>query len=929
MSVLSYEEMEMAKCMADPVYYLKTYGKIFDADKNELAPFSPYEYQERVIKKFDKYQNNIILKSRQCVPKGVYVDTPSGPKAIEDFKVGDKVYSYNLKKGQIEEDVVYDAWRSGYRPCVKLKLKDTRIVEVGENHPFYIKEKGWVKAKNIQLNDQILDSNLGFGDISPSPHEIKLLAYLITDGTTVKQVKFTNNNSLYIKEFIESSQEVFSTLKIREVVKGNGYDIFPHQDHGVSTKNPIMEWCESKGIAGHTLDKLLPSEVFNWNKESVSLLINRMFAGDGWISVLKRKDNKRLELGIASPSKLFLEQIKMLLKKYSIKCNIYESKGMRLQKNAFFKLRITHSKSVSRFINEIGIYDKIREDHIEIISNSKYDVKDIPVVRKIEYTEEKECFDISVEKNENFMINGLLVHNTGLSVATAGFVAWSALFKHDQKILIIANDFKGAKRFLETVKQYINNTPDFLLPQSRLKDNQNELKFSNGSQIQAVASSPEAGRGESLTMLVLDEAAFIEHAEQINMGAGLAISRTGGKTIIISTPNGTSGYYYKTWQSSIKGQNKFVRSVVHWKDNPYCNRNMEIRTQEDGTTRYWSPWYEDMCEQLHRDEVKIAQELDLSFEGSKATVISEKTRKYYAQKTQNTKPKYYFDHKIHKDGGDPFVSKKNTFWVYHKPVENGEYIITCDVARGDGKDYSTIQIFEAIDMIQVAEYHKKIDAHDFAHVVFAAAKAYNNAYVAIEFNNMGSATCYELHKNLGYKRVYKAKAYRDTWTGPRDSRFKVVENEVVPGFQTTSKTRPLMINALKKYLNEKVVTLYSPRVVVEMETFVYKKDNKAEHEAGSNDDLLLALAIACYIKEYEWERAVEGKNLYKAMLGAISYSQNDYSGRVTETEKQQHKKKKKILEDEMKTKLKPIYLSKDPATEAAEEDSDLSWLLDN
>lgn len=517
---------------------------------------------------------------------------------------------------------------------------------------------------------------------------------------------------------------------------------------------------------------------------------------------------------------------------------------------------------------------------------------------------------------------------TGLSVATAGYVAWAALMIHDQRILIIANDFKGAKRFLETVKQYINNTPDFLMPQARLKDNQNELTFSNGSSIKAVASSPDAGRGDSLTMLILDEAAFIEHAEQINMGAGLAVSRTGGKTIIISTPNGTSGYYYKTWQSSIKGQNKFARSVVHWKDNPFCAQGLEKRVQEDGTTRYWSPWYEEICDQLHRDEVKIAQELDLSFEGSKATVIPERVRKYYAQKTQETKPKFYFDEKKHKAGEDPFVSDPNTFWVYHKPVEGGEYIIACDVARGDGKDYSTIQVFEAINMIQVAEYHKKLDAHEFAHVIYAAAMTYNEAYVAIEFNNMGSATCYELHKNLGYKRVHKDSAYRETWTGPRDSRFKVVENEVVPGFQTTPKTRPLLISALKKYLSERVVTLNSPRVVIEMETFVQKPNGKIEHESGSHDDLLIAFAIVCYIKEYVWEKAVEGRNLYKAMLGAISYSQNPMEGKVSQDEQQLIKKKKKLFDEKTKSSMKPIYLSKDPASETAEDDNDLSWLLD-
>lgn len=134
----------------------------------------------------------------------------------------------------------------------------------------------------------------------------------------------------------------------------------------------------------------------------MSLLINRIFAGDGWISILKKNGNKRLELGLGSPSLIFLEQIKMLLKKYNIKGNIYEVKNMKLQQNKFYKLRITHSKSISCFIDEIGIYKKINSEHITIINNRKHDVKNTSVVRKIEKTNFKKCYDISVTKNENF-----------------------------------------------------------------------------------------------------------------------------------------------------------------------------------------------------------------------------------------------------------------------------------------------------------------------------------------------------------------------------------------------------------------------------------------------------------------------------------------------------------------------------------------------
>lgn len=324
--MLDKKMLEYARCAKDPVYFLNNYGYVFDAKKKKVDKMTCFPYQDTCVRRFHKEQNNIILKSRQCLPGDTYVDTPSGPKAIKDFKIGDEVYSYNLLSNEVEVDTVYDAWCSGDRQCVKFKPQDTRNFEVGENHPFYVKDKGWVKAKDLKRGDEIIDANFGFGDIIANEDEIKLLAYLITDGSTNNQVKFTNNNINYLGEFEESINNLFPELSIRKSPKLNGYDYFPHQEHGTSSKNPIIEWCETKEIANKKTEfKLLPKEVFNWDKKSTSILINRLFAGDGWISIYKKGENsKRLELGIGSPSEEFLYQIKSLLKKFDIKCNIYE-----------------------------------------------------------------------------------------------------------------------------------------------------------------------------------------------------------------------------------------------------------------------------------------------------------------------------------------------------------------------------------------------------------------------------------------------------------------------------------------------------------------------------------------------------------------------------------------------------------------------------
>jgi intein/homing endonuclease len=930
--------LEFAKCAADPVYYMNTYGYVFNAKERQVTQMTCFEYQNDCLRNFHENQNNIILKSRQCLPGDTYVDTPDGPKAIKDFKVGDEVYSYNLLSSEVEIDTVYDAWCSGNRQCVKFKLQDTRNFEAGENHPFYVKDRGWVKAKNLQRGDEIIDANFGFGDINADEDEIKILAYLITDGSTNKQVKFTNNNFKYLGEFEESVSNLFPELSIRKSKKLNGYDYFPHQSHGTSVKSPIMEWCETKDIANKKTEfKLLPKEVFAWNKKSTSKLINRLFAGDGWISIYKKGENsKRLELGIGSPSEEFLQQVKSLLKKFDVKCNIYEIKNMKLQKNRFFKLRITHSKSATRFVKNIGIFDKVTQEHYDICDNYKHNVKDNPIIKKIEKTVVKKCYDISVSENENFFVDGLLTHNTGLSVITAGYVAWRLLFRYDEKILIIANDGAGAVRFLETVKQFIEHTPVWLKPDAIETDNTKKIAFSNNSYAEAKASSPNAGRGDSLTMLVLDETAFIKDDEAIWMGAGMALSATGGKCIMISTPNGTSGLYYKTWRETISGDKSakegedFVGKTVHWTENENSSEGLEYKKDANGNEVPWSPWYEAQCKRLNWDSVQIAQELDLSFEGSKRLAIDAQLVSKYRTKVENDCEKLgyiKFDFMQKEDLHEfaRFTLEETNLHIYKQPEEGARYILAADVARGDGMDYSTMQILDAETLEQVAEYREKVGPDLFPFVINAVARMYNTAYVVIEANSFGLGVCFDIRDKFKYprNRLYFSKNIKDIHV--RHYSYKVNEGTEIPGFQTSRKNRVLLVKAIIEHMRENSITLHSKRLMMEFDTFIMNGD-KPEHEKGSHDDLIMALGIALYIRDTEFENVTSSTEMTKSMLAAMMLNANPSVGKVLGNNNKRKETPKGggglfIFNGNENTDVGGA------GTPGATDDDDLSWLL--
>jgi len=496
---------------------------------------------------------------------------------------------------------------------------------------------------------------------------------------------------------------------------------------------------------------------------------------------------------------------------------------------------------------------------------------------------QNDCLRKFHENRENIILKS---RQTGLSVITAGYVAWRLLFRYDEKILIIANDGAGAVRFLETVKQFIEYTPMWLKPDEIISDNQRKISFSNNSYAEAKASSPNAGRGDSLTMLILDETAFIKDDEAIWMGAGMALAMTGGKCIMISTPNGTSGLYYKTWRNAINNDNEFVGTTVHWTENPNSSEGLEWKTDAQGEKTPWSPWYEAQCKRLDWDSVQIAQELDLSFEGSKRLAIDPTlVIKYKKRVEDDHKPEGYILYNfLEKDNPDVSIFAKYTMeetnlQIFRRPEEGQQYILGVDVARGDGKDFSTIQVLNVDTLEQVAEYREKIGPDLFPFIINNVAKMYNMAYVVIEANSFGLGVCFDIRDKFKYprNRLYFSKNVKDIHV--RHYNYKVNEGTEIPGFQTSRKNRVLLVKAIIEHMRENSLILHSKKLMAEFETFVMNGD-KPEHEKGSHDDLIMALGIALYIRDTEFENVTNSTEMTKSMLQAMMLNANPATGMI-------------------------------------------------
>ena len=914
----------------DPIHFIDEYCNAVNVLKNnKITSIKCFEYQKRVLEEYLSHRMNVILKSRQCLPAGTAVNTPDGIKMIEDFKSGDQVYSWNLEEDKKEIDQVYDAWNSGERNCVTFNLRDTRDFTVGENHPFYVEGKGFIKAKDLKKGDEIKISDSSFGNITPSNSYAIALGFMIADGCVTNQSKSLNINSFCLQEHQEKVFNLCSAFDFKKSIKNIGFDVFSHQSHIKNTCNPFIENCDQVATLesdGH--HNIFPNEIFMWSRESVSLLLNIIFTESGWVSIHKKGKRRRLEIGILASSQLLLQQTKELLNRFGIRSNIYQDKEAKNKKKRLWKLQITHSKACKKFIEEIGDCGKLTQEHLDVINNCNYDSKYDAVVNSVVSAGKQMCYDISVDKNENFFVDGLLTHNTGLSVITACYVAWKMIFGVDEYVVIVANNQNAAKRFLKHVKQVLMMLPEFLYSKERDEDvfSALEIKLKNGNYCIAQAAGKNAVRGDTPTLLILDEWAFVKDDEDIWTAASFAMSQSEGDCIVISTPNGTSNLYHKFWVEAERGDGAFNAIRVHWTENPKASEGLEWRENDDGIKIPWSPWYEERCKEANYDTVRIAQELDLSFAGSKLLALdqAEIERQHRRIEAENVQPIMYYEFD---DPRRPFVTNETLCRVWEMPQKGAQYIIACDVAY-KGIDYSTIQVLNAKTHNQAAEYQGKVDPDIFAHMIAKIGRSYNNAFVVVEANNHGLVTGLELRNRIKYPNLYEGKSSHPKDIYVRHIDYVVHNGDGIPGFMTTSTSRPSVINSIRVFMRETDLRINSRRLLSEMDTFIRNDKGRAEADRGYHDDLVMAYGIALYILETEYHNQYISRARSKAMLEAINFNSNSFEG-LPETPEETSRRLKSEAEMKENDYIPPgaggLWLDKE--NEDEDDPNDISWLL--
>ena len=419
----------------------------------------------------------------------------------------------------------------------------------------------------------------------------------------------------------------------------------------------------------------------------------------------------------------------------------------------------------------------------------------------------------------------------GISTLASGYSLWLMLFHKDKNVLALATTQATARNLVSKTMFMYDQLPKWLkLP--AVEKNKLSLRLKNGSKITAKSSNADAARSEAVSLLLIDEAAFIDNIEETFTAAQQTLA-TGGQCMALSTPNGIGNWFHQTWDKAESSENSFLPIKLPWTVHP--ERDQKWRDQQDS----------DLGPRM------AGQECDCDFLASGDTVFEPDDMLFYEQT--------YLKEPLEKRGVD------TNLWIWEGVDYTKSYMVVADVARGDSADYSAFHIFDIESCTQVGEYKGKLSPKDFGNVLVGIATEYNEALLVVENANIGWATIEQVMERQYSNLYYSSKSQMET---VESYMSKYERDKLVPGFTMSVRTRPLVIAKMIEYVRERGVTIQSKRLVGEMRVFVWK-NGKPQAQVNYNDDLLIACATALYVRDTALRLRQQGMDLARAQLSSF------------------------------------------------------------
>jgi intein/homing endonuclease len=551
-----------------------------------------------------------VIKCRQCVPGDTLVYTENGPEHIETLYTKNyrgNVFSFDGNSSELLP--VEDVWQTGYKELYSIRLASGEEVKCTGDHKIYV-EGQWKRADEIKIGDILTTFEGNFGADEILDEEVIAMGYFITDGTyTNASPKFTNNNMKYINEFANCVNKLFNVLT-RIKPKQNGFDcsVVGHKGRNGRNKSEYAQYLIDLGMRDvKGRERILPDKFMNLNKRQTALLLNRIFAGDGWYASCGT--NRTNEVGIGSPSLKFLYQISFLLSKFGIHCYVSKQKGYV---NDFYKLKFSSFEYIEIFKNEIDIYDKYPRSDIKKINNSKKSKFRVKKIEKLDGLHQ--TYDMTVAKNHNYYANGILVHNSGFTTSIKAKALHNAFFGKVPNFLIASASQLQATKVLREIKEAIYSMPEFIRPEFS-KETETEIHFTSGSKLVSLPANPQTVRGFSGSV-ALDEFGVLNRKDSEELYEALLPTLVKGyNMVIVSTPRGKDNLFHDLCNPKFDNDGNIVGVradkiiKVHWTEVPHVRKAVEEMDLQNKMSR--KSFLQEFCCEFVEDEDSSLFELQL------------------------------------------------------------------------------------------------------------------------------------------------------------------------------------------------------------------------------------------------------------------------------------------------------------------------------
>jgi len=424
----------------------------------------------------------------------------------------------------------------------------------------------------------------------------------------------------------------------------------------------------------------------------------------------------------------------------------------------------------------------------------------------------------------------LKTRQIGISTVVQALVASLCCCFDNFIVGVISRDGGEATDFARKVRTMIEEIPLKYRPEFDKKTEQSFI-LDNGSALYVGIVNPARPgavfRGKAITLLVIDEAAYIDHIDPAYTAiiAALLKAHSIAKErqipygcIIMSTPNGTTGtgqWFHQFWNYVNDNNSIYYPMKIHWKDIPEFANNTE--------------WYETQCALYHYDKYKIAQELDLAFISGENAVIDEELS-LILQENIREADKIYDVKDNHKKVGE--------LWLWNYDTAHSSIFIGVDPATQYGMSNSAIQIIDINTMEQIGEFRGKCEVTVLQTLLDEIIMPmFPNAVLVIENNSIGNQLVEYFVRSKWKSNLY----YSEVLDQKKQRRY------MKPGLTNTNAVRPLIMDSLLECINDYAYGVKSERLVNELLGLKRGRNDKIQ---GSPDDLCLAYGFIAYLRQH-------------------------------------------------------------------------------